>query len=499
MLISIIVLTSSLVGAETVTWSNTGGGLWNMPANWTPAKVPAPGDDVVINSTVSGTITVDSEANIKTLTLSGGHTIALSSHKLTISNGAKEVFYSVGQNTADHKTGTPTITITISSGIATFSTAQTAANMGVGDRVIYGGSSVAYIRSKISTTQWTLVTATGGTPIDVASQTVNSISHEYTSLSDAIAGASDANHLNTTDLVAGNYILNIPCYFDSGPDIAPVTITGYTTGSSNYIKIYTPNNISTEVNQSQRHQGMWTTNSYRLEISGTAARAITIYQNYSSIEGLQIGLFGADGGFDAWGIATAGTEITEVRGVKISHCIIKDEQTGTADSHIGINMIFWEGQTGTGYVWNNIVYGFKIGLGMGMHVPASSDAKLYVYNNTVYDCKLAFDTYFNQTGTILKNNIAQSCTDGFPSQNNVLSDYNISDLASDAPGAHSKNSATVIFVNAAGKNFHLSPSDTAAKDAGVDLSGDANLPFNTDIDGQTRTIPWDIGADQYVP
>jgi hypothetical protein len=41
------------------------------------------------------------------------------------------VFFSVGQNTDDHKTGTPTVTIV--DGVATFSEPQTAANMGVGD------------------------------------------------------------------------------------------------------------------------------------------------------------------------------------------------------------------------------------------------------------------------------------------------------------------------------------------------------------------------------
>jgi hypothetical protein len=53
-------------------------------------------------------------------------------------------------------------------------------------------------------------------------------------------------------------------------------------------------------------------------------------------------------------------------------------------------------------------------------------------------------------------------------------------------------------LNSASNNYHLSSFDTAAKDAGVNLSGDVNLPFNTDIDGQTRSGTWDIGADEYV-
>src|SRR3989339_1770310 len=76
-----------------------------------------------------------------------------------------KICYSVGQNTTDHKTGSPTITL--SGGIATFSVAQTATNMGVGDQVTYNASSIAYISSKISTTQWRVITATGATPPDV--------------------------------------------------------------------------------------------------------------------------------------------------------------------------------------------------------------------------------------------------------------------------------------------------------------------------------------------
>jgi hypothetical protein len=163
--------------------------------------------------------------------------------------------------------------------------------------------------------------------------------------------------------------------------------------------------------------------------------------------------------------------------------------------HQGIELILLSSGK-KGYVWNNIVYGFRIGSGVGMNVPAPSASSLYVYNNTFYNCNMAFGTFYETLGTILINNIVQNCTEGFSSPNNALSDYNISDLALDAPGANSKNSATVIFVNAASENFHLSSSDTTARGAGTDLSGDLNLPFNDDIDGQIRVGLWDIGADQ---
>lgn len=49
-------------------------------------------------------------------------------------------------------------------------------------------------------------------------------------------------------------------------------------------------------------------------------------------------------------------------------------------------------------------------------------------------------------------------------------------------------------MNEGSYDFHLDSSDTAAKDQGYDLSA----IFTTDIDGDTRSGTWDIGADEYV-
>jgi hypothetical protein len=80
----IIVLTSTVVGAETVTWSASGSGNWSVSTNWSTNSAPAPGDDVVISDAGSGTITVNANAAIGTLTLGGAHKIALSTHRLTV-------------------------------------------------------------------------------------------------------------------------------------------------------------------------------------------------------------------------------------------------------------------------------------------------------------------------------------------------------------------------------------------------------------------------------
>ena len=131
------------------------------------------------------------------------------------SAATQDVFYSVGQNTSDHKSGSPTVSI--SSGTATFSVAQTG-NMGVGDQITYDTSSVAYIKSKTSFTVWDVTTASGGMPADVTDKTVNSIAHAFNSLSSAVANASDSSHLNSSDLTASgaDVKLHLALYDDGG-------------------------------------------------------------------------------------------------------------------------------------------------------------------------------------------------------------------------------------------------------------------------------------------
>jgi hypothetical protein len=156
-------------------------------------------------------------------------------------------------------------------------------------------------------------------------------------------------------------------------------------------------------------------------------------------------------------------------------------------------------------IWNNLVYGWIGGSGSrGIMFNSGNgyEKNWYIYNNTVYNSGSGI--FVGGSGThIAKNNIAQSCTDGYSgSVFDSSSDYNISDLANDAPSpSYRPNLATdVTFVDEPNDDFHLASTDTEAKDAGTNLSADADLPFSTDIDGQARTVnAWDIGADEWRP
>jgi hypothetical protein len=427
---------------------------------------------------------------------------------LTHQAEAAAVYYSVGQNTSDHKTGTPTVTI--ADGVATFSAPQTAANMGVGDVIDYDSDNKkCYISGKTSQSVWTCVSATGGAPVAVSGATVNSISHAFNSLSAAINGASDSDHLNTTDLANEDYVLNIPCYYDSGPDTTSVTVSGYTTSVYNYIKIYTPNNTLTESNQSQRHNGKWDDFKYKLvtSYSDSARPSINNSVNHIRIEGLQIwrneSLDAGEGYMGA--INCDGFEPTimwDNADIRISFNIIRGRLDHIDRHPAGIYIGGRDDSSGSFRIWNNIIYDIQNptnnnGLGI-CALMENSSVNFYVYNNTVINIHRAFVQHGDNVYFTAKNNIAyKSVTTNYYGNYTESSCNNLSGPAmADAPSCNSQNEATVIFEDETNRDLRLKASDVNARGKGADLSSDADLAFNTDIEGQLRLTPWDIGADQ---
>ena len=120
----------------------------------------------------------------------------------------------------------------------------------------------------------------------------------------------------------------------------------------------------------------------------------------------------------------------------------------------------------------------------------------YIYNNTCVGSSYGITV---STGTVYaKNNICYDNDDG--ATNGTFhedSDYNATDAASiGTGGAHDQTEQTFTFTG--GDDYHLQSGDAGAKDLGVDLSGDGGLAFSNDIDDESRSGTWDIGADEYV-
>jgi hypothetical protein len=196
---------------------------------------------------------------------------------------AAAVYYSVGTSTADLKLGSPTITIV--GGVATFSVAQ-ADSVGVGDAILYGGST-AFIFSRISSTRYLVSTNVGATPANVSGVLVTSIKRAFNTLSDAEANSSDASHLGTADLVTLKIQLNWACYED-GPMDDQVVIDGYTTSASYYIRVFTPV-LPNQVGTSQRHTGTAGSGFVLQPLPPRPeADTIVVKANHVRIEGLEI-------------------------------------------------------------------------------------------------------------------------------------------------------------------------------------------------------------------
>jgi len=417
--------------------------------------------------------------------------------------GAIDIYRSVGPgNTLALATGVGN-ELSVSGSIATFS--QALPNyIGVGDVLQYDSTNdglvnvIAFIHGRIDSNHFTIKAATGIDPIATSIPDHDwAIFRAYTSLSDAEAGVENSginiglrdfdSWIGGYDVLANDHIWYFTCYGDA-IDTTTVVFDGWTTGPNNYIKIYTPH-LTSEVGTSQRHHGKWTTTAYRLEIP-TGNGILTLSPNHMRIEGIQIRLFQLSSNGQAARFESPGASVD----IRFSKNILRGVSNTTFAWHAAIAI--HQAGAGTARIWNNLFYDFNGTNTCVAYDLDDSGFTYYVYNNTVDNC---WNGYWRELGNfIAKNNIAQNCVDGFRGGFNGASNYNISDLAGDAPGAQSKNSTTVDFVNEASDDFHLSAGDTAAQDAGIDLSLDGGLAFSDDIDHQIRITAWDIGADEMI-
>lgn len=406
------------------------------------------------------------------------------------------VYYAIGQNTDDHKTGSPTATI--SSGIMTFSIAQTHAQMGVGDKVVTAAATV-YISGKVSTTQWNVVTALGATPADDATpRNVTSIAHEYTSMSAAEAGAVDANHLNNTDITAAGANVNLffPLYYDSAADTTKVVMTGYTTDATHRIKYYTPWNIYTECNTDQRF-GYSMTGGYQLT-PGTAGAAIIIYTTgYIDLEGIYFGQFAGSVNGDAHvqGYNTAGNTI--------KNCVMRGLTNNAIYPHC--ITFFNSGSGGSVDIINCVLIGTGGSSNLqGMQMHYNTGGVVNVYNTVIYGMSSVGinNTTASQPATlVIKNTVSFSNTGAdYSGTQSAGTNYNRS-----GDGTHSgANSASLTnetvtnyFISATNFHINIAAANIAdIKGAGTDLTASGR---SADIDSRTiqNTAAVDIGASQY--
>ena len=346
-------------------------------------------------------------------------------------------------------------------------------------------------------TQFVVKTATGGTPSDQSSTSVTSIHHEYASLNDLVTGFVDANHINSTDLTSAgaDVIVHACCYYDHvdyTEDSNAVTIDFGTTDATHYFFAFAPTGGSESVS-SQRHNGKWDDNKYKVE--GSSVVLMEIRELYCRVLGLQFKLTDtSSSGY--YCVLLAGIDSTSNEYI-IAYNIFKGVFSGAySDNNSGVRVS--DSDIRGAKIYNNIFYDFKnpdnaSRTHWGVFNPYQGWA--YVYNNTFVNCIRGIEVG-SSSYTLVKNCLAQSCTDGFNGTFDSASDYNCSDISGDAPGANSVT-GTVTFEDAPNDDYHLASSDTVAKDAGTDLSTDSYLSIWRDIDGEDRVGEyWDIGSDR---
>jgi hypothetical protein len=301
-------------------------------------------------------------------------------------------------------------------------------------------------------------------------KTVKPSGGDYTSLEACM-------NANEKDLVAADQYFDVEIDGDwsGGADTTNCTIHNYTTDAMHYINIYTT--------AAARHAGVWNDSKYRKTTGGGGQLINEQAINYVSIKGIQ---FDAQGGYAIF-IGNSGTNIT------IAYNIIKNASYDSTTPGISLNYY------GPHFIYNNIIYE----CGKGISSPGQFAINgIVVFNNTVADCVTAgidFQaTQYSSPKPLLKNNLVQNSVTNFPNPTGLdpASNYNASSDTTSTGGANDRTSQTFTFKDAANKDYHLASTDAGARNYGVSDPGSGL--FSDDIDGETRSGSWDIGADEYV-
>ena len=306
----------------------------------------------------------------------------------------------------------------------------------------------------------------------------NGAGTDYTSLSAWEAG-------EQKDLVTADEIAIAKCRNTGGSaDTTALEIRGWTTDADHYIKIWT------DPNEDYRHDGTAGTG-YRLDITD-GSEVIYIRESHVKIFGLELTGSGTEYGF-----YMANWE--DIDDIELAYNLIHD-LGGTSNYSAGLVI-----RSNSYYVsnlkfYNNIIY--NIG-GSGFWCDSNNASNNgNVFNNTIFECNKSNSSYragiHDDSGQfVFKNNA--SFDNGYKDYygNEATQNGSSNNASSDSTGSSGLQnlSSSNQFVNTTdgSEDLHLK-SGADLIDAGTDLSS----YFTDDIDGDTRSGTWDIGADEYV-
>jgi hypothetical protein len=438
-----------------------------------------------------------------------------------------KVCYAVGVQTGDVSTSSEgnlnyDINNVDGRSIITFSTGQINSEFGIGNEVIDTGtpfSKGCLIFEKIDESNWYVTDYEGDVIADRSNKVVNTIKRPFNYLADCLDNNTGifayALYTNTAGFMASQEVnVCVACYNDSaiGVDNLPINDLTLTSDADYFLRIFTPNNVETEVNMSQKHAGIEGTG-YALHANRYLSQVSVlngIYLNegdYTEVEGLEIKTY------DGLTVRAAIESNGNAKNLFISKNILFECSGGgiKIDSYETIDPI-----TPRDVIVNNLVYkcqGDAISVGnnvdeivcnalifnntvvenggRGIYVRKISDegetkTTLFaeVINNIVQDSgyyDYVIDNYL-QSPTDLKNNISKDAS------------------AKEYGGTGNRKNEMITFADRPSNNFNLSGSDSVAVDGGFDLSTNDLYAFDIDIDERERPPEeWDIGAFEISP
>jgi len=442
----------------------------------------------------------------------------------TTSVGSEQVaiYYSVGTDSSALYSGNASA----SSGVLTLASAASN-KIGVGDEIRIGTSKRYYITRRNSSTSFNIqdsgYPSGAGTPGDTnitfttTEITIYRAFNLFSTANGAIAKSLDSDHLETSDLVTGNYQLNWTCYNDGAMNDGYIVIDGWTTSATAYIRIYTPISTS-EVGVSQRHYGI-TGGGFRLaptyDAGGSSYSVLKIVEDYVRIEGVEIDGSNVSNARNMTGIILD-QSLTATSEIRLDRLLIHDLANVDSDTEQGdVFAILVE--DGSARISNSFIYDLdgnddydSSEIAAIRWQSGTSTGTSYVHNVTIYDVKQNAGNITARGldvagGTVTAKNVAvldvvstsgsEACFYGTMTQsNNVSSDAT-------ATGAQNKTDYSTYFAYITGgsEDLHLkNHSNTLWGISGADLDSDPNLPITEDIDGYPRDASSpDIGADEF--